>query len=57
MQDFQQIGDLHMALHINKLLYRQGRITIEMFSDAGRVFAQRLRDLENDLKSDLNKTV
>jgi len=56
MQDIQKLAELHMALQINRLLYRQGKITHEMYANAGQVFAQRLLSLEKDLAPALNKT-
>jgi hypothetical protein len=47
IQQIQQIGDLYMALHINKLLYSQSKITGEMYTDASRVFTERLQKLES----------
>lgn len=47
MKDIQQIGDLHMAIHINKLLYRQGKITNEMYTNASQIFTERLLKLES----------
>jgi hypothetical protein len=46
LQYIQQVGDLHMALHINSLLHQQGKITDDMFAYARRIFTQRLYNLE-----------
>lgn len=56
MKDIQQIGDLHMAIHINKLLYSQGKITNEMYTDASRIFTERLLKLENQTADPLQTT-
>jgi len=56
MQNTQKLADLHMAVYINALLYRQGKITHEMFICANRIFTQRLLDFEKYLVDTLNKT-
>jgi len=56
MTNVQKLADLHMALQINKLLYKQGKITSEMFANANQIFTQRLLSLEKDFGSTLNKT-
>ena len=56
MTDVQKLADLHMALQINRLLYQQGKITHEMFTNANQVFTGRLLNLEKDFASALNKT-
>ena len=56
MTNIQQLGDLHMAIHINKQLYEQGKITAEMHRDANRVFTERLHNLEKDSANTLHET-
>ena len=56
MTDAQALGNLYMAIHINRLLYEQGKITDEMYEAAAQVFTERITGLEKDLKNTLNKT-
>lgn len=48
MKNIQQLGDLYLAIHINKLLFEQGKITNEMYKDANRIFTERILNLEKD---------
>ena len=48
MTNTQQLGDIHMAIQINKQLYEQGKITDEMYRDANRIFTERLYHIKND---------
>ena len=57
MQNIRQFGDLHMAMHINKRLYEQGKITDEMYRGASRMFVERLLELEKDSANALHETV
>ena len=56
MTNIQQLGDLHMAIHINKQLYEQGTITADMHRDAGRVLTERLHNLEKNMANTLHET-
>ena len=56
MADIQQLGDLHMALHVNKLLFEQGKITDEMYRYANHVFTERLERLEKNPANALCET-
>ena len=56
MTNIQRLGDLHMAIHINKRLYEQGKITAEMHRDANRVFTERLHNLEKAIVNALHDT-
>jgi len=56
MTDVRKLADLHMALQINRHLFRQGKITQEMFASANQIFTGRLLSLEKELASALNKT-
>jgi len=56
MEYIQQLGDLHMMLHINKKLYAGGKITREMYEYANRTFTERLYRLESSAVEGLQET-
>ena len=56
MINIQQLGDLHMAIHINKQLYEHDKISAEMYRDAKRIFTERLHNLEKDIENTLHET-
>ena len=56
MINIQQLGDLHMAIHINKQLYEQGKITDQMYRDAYRIFTESLLNLDKKPADALRET-
>ena len=46
MNNTQTLGDLSMAIHINRLLYKQGKISYDMFKKADYFFNEKLAALK-----------